>query len=80
MGTPLIAGWIAHIAFWTLLIVGAMSGELQKRSLAVFACLWLLARFGLPYLPNGDSFFTPVIAILDVVLVFVVLKADVPLT
>jgi hypothetical protein len=42
--------------------------------------LWLLARFGLPYLPNGEGLFTPFIAILDVVLVFVVLKADVPLT
>jgi hypothetical protein len=80
MGTPLIAGWIAHIAFWTLLIVGAVSGELQKRSLAAFAILWLAARFGLPYLPNGEWLFTPAVAVLDVVLVFMVLKADVPLT
>ena len=80
MGAPFVAGWIAQVAFWTLLIVGAISGELQKRSLAVFAALWLFGRFGLPYLPNGASFFTPWVAVLDLVLVFVVLKADVPLT
>jgi hypothetical protein len=80
MGSPVIAGWIAHVAFWTLLILGAMSGELRERSLGGFLILWLAGRFALPYVPYGDGLFTPFIALLDVVLVFVVLKADVPLT
>ena len=80
MGSAVIAGWIAHVAFWTLLIVGMVSGELRERSLGAFVILWLLGRFALHYVPYGDGLFTPFVAVLDVILVFVVLKADIPLT
>ena len=57
-----------------------MSGELRERSLSLFLILWLLGRFALPYAPYGDRLFTPFVAVLDVVLVFKVLKADLPIS
>jgi hypothetical protein len=80
MGSAVVAGWIAHVAFWTLVIVGAWSGELRPRGLAAFLILWVAGVFGLPYLPYGAGLFTSYVAILDVALVFIVLKSDVWLT
>ena len=36
MGAPMVAGWIAHITFWTLLVVGAWSQDLGPKLLATF--------------------------------------------
>ena len=83
MSPTAIAGWIAHVAFWTLLIVGAWSEDLRPRAVATFLILWLLGLFGLPYIlpaPYGAGLFTSYVAVLDVVLVFMVLKTDVWLT
>lgn len=83
MGPTAIAGWIAHVAFWTLLIVGAWSEDLRPRAVAAFLVLWLTGLFGLPYIftaPYGAGLFTSYVAVLDVVLVFIVLKTDVWLT
>ena len=80
MSPTAIAGWIAHIAFWTLLIVGAWSEDLRPRAVAAFLILWLTGLFGLPYIPYGAGLFTSYVAVLDIVLVFIVLKSDLWLT
>jgi hypothetical protein len=80
MGSAAIAGWIAHVTFWTLVILGAVSGDLRPRLIAAFLILWLAGLFGLPYLPYGAGLFTSYVAVLDVALVFIVLKSDVWLT
>ncbi len=80
MGTPVIAGWIAHIAFWAILIAGVAFGELGKRLAATFLVLWLAGLCGLSYIPYGAAFFSAFVAVLDVALVLVVFKGDVPLT
>ena len=83
MSPTAIAGWIAHVVFWTLLIVGAWSEDLRPRAVATFLILWLTGLFGLPYIlaaPYGAGLFTSYVAVLDVVLVFIVLKTDVWLT
>jgi hypothetical protein len=77
MGSAAIAGWIAHAAFWTLLTLGAWSGDLRPKAIATFLILWLVGHFGLPYLPYGTGLFASFVAVLDVVLVFIVLKSDV---
>ncbi len=80
MGSTAIAGWIAHVAFWTLVILGAWSEDLQPKRIAAFLILWLIGLFGLPLVPYGAGMFTSYVAVLDVALVFIVLKSDVWLT
>ena len=79
IGAPLIAGWIAHLAFWVLIVVGLVSEELSRAAAAAFAGVWLAALFGLPYLPYGELFVAPLVAVLAIVLVFIVFKGDVRL-
>jgi hypothetical protein len=74
-----IAGWIAYVTFWILLVYGWAVDELHTTAITVFLVLWLTARFRLPYL-DAAAFFTTCVAILDIALVFINFKADVPLT
>jgi hypothetical protein len=80
MGSAVLAGWIARLAFWCLVLWGALSGELRGRLAAAFLILWLAGMFGLPHLPNGAGLVTSFVAVLDIALVFIVLKGDVRLT
>ena len=80
MGTPVIAGWIAHVAFWTLLFAGVWSENLGPRAIAVLLILWLVGMFGLPQISFGAGLSTPIVAVLDVALVFMVCKSDIRLT
>ena len=80
MGSPLIAGWIAHLAFWCLVLWGVMSGEVRISLAAIFLILWIAAMFVLPHLPYVAGLGTSLVAVLDVALVFIVFKGDVRLT
>jgi hypothetical protein len=72
------AEWIAEAAFVVLLALGAVSGELSRARFVMFVVLWILGYFGLPILsPLGGSFVTSYVAILDIALVFIILKGDV---
>ena len=77
MGSAGIAAWIAQITFVVLLIVGWE--DLGVKGRITFIALWLVGRIGLPYFPYGAPLITPYVAILDIVLVLVVFKGDVPL-
>jgi hypothetical protein len=79
MGSITVAGWIAYLAFWILLIYGWAIDELHAPAITVFLVLWIAARFGLPYAGAG-GFFIACVAILDIALVFTIFKGDVPLT
>ncbi len=80
MGSAAVAGWIAHVAFWTLVILAAWSEDLRPKVIAAFLILWLSGLFGLPYVPYGAGLFTSYVAVLDLALVFIVLKSDLWLT
>jgi hypothetical protein len=80
MGSPAIAGLIAHAAFWGLLFYGWACDELSPNGIAVFLLLWLAGLLGLPYAPYGAALFPPFVAALDIALVFVVAKGDVRLS
>ena len=80
VGSSGIAAWIAHIAFWALILLGVGSGELRIKIAAVFVILWVAAYAGLPFVSFGGLFLTPCVAVLDVVLVFLILKGDVRLS
>jgi hypothetical protein len=81
-GSPAIAAWIAHVAFWVLLVYGFAFGELTLKGLAVFLGLWLTGRIGLPYVPYDPAraMFSSFVAALDIALVFSIFKGDVRLT
>jgi hypothetical protein len=77
IGSPVIAAWVAHVAFWGLLIWGVIIRELGVRSSTMILGFWLVAFAGflrIPYVP-----FASVVAILDIALVFNIFKGDVRL-
>lgn len=80
MGSPVIAGWIAHIGFWAIVLLGLSSGDLRAKPAATILILWLAGMFGLPHVPYGAGLVTAFVAVLDVALVFIVFKGDVPIT
>jgi len=80
VGSSGIAAWIAHIAFWALILLGVGSGELRIKIAAVFVILWVAAYAGLPFVSFGSLFLTPCLAVLDIVLVFLIFKGDVRLS
>jgi hypothetical protein len=75
-----VAALIAQIVFWGALLVGWLSGELSPRSTIVFAVLWLAIYAASSYVPQGDYLFPSFVALLDIVLVLVIFKADIRLT
>jgi len=71
---------MAHVAFWVILAVGGVSGEIGLKTAATFFCLWIIGWFGLPHLSYmAGVFLTPYVAVLDIVLAFIVFKGDVRL-
>lgn len=80
MGSPAVASWIAHVAFWVLLARGWMSGELGIRGTIIALSLWLTAYIGLPFLPYGSGLFSSFVAVIDIALVLVIFKGDVHIT
>jgi hypothetical protein len=79
VGSIGVAASIAQGAFWLLLIYGWAVDELHGTAITVLLVLWLLARFGLPYL-DAAAFAITWVAVLDIALVFIIFKGDVPLT
>lgn len=80
IGSPGLAAWIAHLAFWALIAWGWAAAELRTKGLVIFLLLWLAGFIGLPYAPYGAALFSSYVALLDVVLVLVIFKADLPIT
>ena len=80
-----VAGFIAHGAFWILLLIGWL--QFWPKKTALFVLLWLAGYFGLPVVEygyagvrlNGGAFFMPFVAALDIVLVFLVFKRNIRL-
>jgi len=80
VGSPVIAALIAHASFWLLIAWGWYSRELGLRGVLAFLALWAAGRFGLPYAPYGIALFPSYVAFLDVALVLVIFKGDVPVS
>ena len=78
VGSSAVAAWIAELAFWGILGLGVVFGEVSRRAAAIFVALWAIGFFGLR--GSWGPFVTPYVAVLDIVLAFVVFKGDVRLT
>jgi hypothetical protein len=70
-------GWIAHIAFVVLVVLGGAFGELGPRALAVTLAIWCAVFVTARYVPVFPA--STIVAVLDIVLVFVIFKGDVKL-
>jgi hypothetical protein len=75
-----IAAFIAHVTFWGLLVYGWFWNEIGPRGVAVFLLLWVAGLVGVRQTPFGDALFPSFVALLDIALVFIIFKGDVPLT
>jgi hypothetical protein len=81
IGTPLLAAWIAQIAFWVLVVLGIFYGSLSKKGAAAFVACWVVGYITLPRIAWWTgAFLTSWVAVLDIVLVFIVFKGDVRVT
>jgi hypothetical protein len=80
IGVPAVAAFIGFWAFWTLLLLGFLRGELGPRATALFLGLWVAGFVGLRYVPYVGSLFPAYVAMLDIALVFIIFKGDVRLT
>jgi hypothetical protein len=74
-----VAFWIAHGAFW-LLIVVAVVVEQRVRLAATFVASWLAGYLGSAWLPFASAWFLSYVAVLDIALVLLVFKGDVRVT
>jgi len=81
LGAPVVAAFIAQIAFWALLVMGGLSGTIRSRGIALFLLLWLVGYAGLSRFGDVGWFLvTPWLAILDIALVLTLFKGDVRIT
>ena len=80
MGSAAAAAWIGHVVYWVLIIWGVATASLSVRAFVVFLLLWLVPFFTLDYIPAAAPFFSPYVAVLDIVLVFLLFRGDVRLT
>ena len=80
MGAAAIGGALAQLAFWILVAWGYFSGEICLRGVAIAIGLWLVGNFGLPHVAYGAPLITTYVAVLDIALVFLIVKGDVRLT
>jgi hypothetical protein len=80
MGSAAAAAWIGHVVFWILVVWGWATESLSGRGAIVAALLWIMPFFALDYAPRVAGFFSPYVAVLDIVLVFLLFRGDVRLT
>lgn len=69
---------LAHLVFWIVLLIG-VSTDLGLRRAAVFLALWVIGYFGSALFFSSGLVFVSYVAMLDVALVLVVFKGDLPL-
>lgn len=73
----MILGFVAHAAFWVVLLVG--NTEIGLRRSAFFVVLWVIGYVGSRWFLSGGLVFVSYVAVLDIVLVLLVFKSDLPL-
>ena len=78
IGSHQIGWWIAHITFWVLFALAVRDG--RWRTIGVIAALWIAGYLATRQIAALSLFFTSWVAILDIALVFIVLKRDIRLT
>ena len=78
IGSPQVGWWIAHFAFWVLIGLAARDG--RWRTIGVFLVLWIAGYIASSQIAALSLFFMSYVAVLDIALVFIVLRRDIRLT
>ena len=78
IGSPLVGWWIAHVAFWVLVALAAR--DTRWRTIGAIGALWIAGYIASGRVTALNLFFTPYVAVLDIALVFIVLRRDIRLT
>jgi hypothetical protein len=78
IGSPQVGWWIAHVAFWVLLALAVRDG--RWRTIGVVGTLWIAGYIATGQVEPLSLFFMPYVAVLDIALVFSVLRRDIRLT
>jgi hypothetical protein len=78
IGSPLVGWWVAHVAFWVLLALAARDG--RWRTIGVIGALWIAGYIASEQVAALSLFFMSYVAVLDIALVFIVLKRDIRIT
>jgi hypothetical protein len=78
IGSPLVGWWIAHVAFWVLLALAVR--DRRWKLIGVFAVLWVVGYIASGQVAALSLFFMSYVAVLDIALVFSVLKRDIRIT
>ncbi len=80
MGSSAVAAWTAHIVFWILVVWAWATESLSVRAAVIVSLLWIVPFVCLDFVPMAAPFFSPYVAVLDIILVFVLFRGDVRLT
>lgn len=78
IGSPLVGWWIAHVTFWVLLALAVRAA--RWRTVGVFLVLWVVGYIATDRIAALNLFFMSFVAVLDIALVFIVLRRDIRLT
>jgi hypothetical protein len=79
VGSPAIASFFAHAAFWGLLVYGWIVRVLSPAQMMTMLGLWIAGLVGFPWIPYepARAMFSSYVAVLDIVLVLLVFGGDV---
>jgi hypothetical protein len=80
MGSSAIAAWIGHVVFWVLVVWGWATDSLSVRAAIIVSLLWIVPFLCLDFVPWAAPFFSPYVAAIDIILVFLMFKGDIRLT
>jgi uncharacterized membrane protein len=80
MGSITVAAFAARALFVGLLTHAYVTGELKRKTIAVFILVGLGVYVGLLRIPNGAGFVTSALAVIDIALVFAIFRGDVRIT
>jgi hypothetical protein len=75
IGSPLVGWWIAHVVFWVLLALAVR--DRRWRTIGAIGMLWVAGYIASAQVASLALFFMPYVAVLDIALVFIVLKRDI---
>lgn len=70
---------LPHVVFFALLVAGWWLGELSNRRIGTFFGIWLAVILVTAWLPYGGLWMTAIIAIMDIVLILMIFKRDIPI-
>ena len=79
VGSPAVGFWIAHGAFWMLLLLLA-ARERRLIAALIFMVLWVGGYVAARGAQTGSYWFMSYVAVLDIALVFIIFKGDIRLT